>query len=36
MVEDLSVELKNRRQEIVEERQSMFVIWALTGEDTAN
>lgn len=28
MVENLSMELKNRRQEIVEERQSMYVIWA--------
>jgi E3 ubiquitin-protein ligase RNF8 len=28
MVENLSVELKNRRQEIVEERQSMYVILA--------
>jgi len=29
MVENLSVELKNRRQEVIEERQSMYVIWSV-------
>jgi hypothetical protein len=28
MVENLSVEMKNRRQEIVEERQGMCIIWS--------
>jgi E3 ubiquitin-protein ligase RNF8 len=28
MVENLSVEMKNRRKEIVEERQGMCIIWS--------